>query len=255
MYIKLSALSLLFLLVACNSKEKPSIDSNATQELAELTMDSVLADTSKILVANLPFHFDSTQVLLHTIGFVEIKDRSSKSFDINIISKSDSYSDYDKDGYYFLSGKQNYSVSGNITNLFIEDLETNTSRMLTEKALNICHIQYLKEIAKKINKHYLLYTVYDKDYNNDKALNSLDIPALYISDLTGKNFTKLTQDYHKYDSGIFIPLNSKYYFRTVEDVNKDGYFDKKDKYHYYFVDLINNPYQAVAYNPMGFESN
>lgn len=244
----LAVLLAIVFLMSCNEKRQPTINYNQP-EAASLTMDSLMADTSKVLVADLPVYFDSTRVLIHTIGFVEINDRQRSRLEI---SKS-SYDESSKDYMYTNKGK--YTISGSITNLFFEDLDTNTSRHLTDKALNITHIEYLREVARATNNHFLIYTLYDKDYNNDKMLDSDDLPALYISSLNGANFTKLTKDYHTYHSGSLVLLNMRYYFRTIEDTNKDGYFNKKDKYHYYYIDLRNNPYSAVEYNPIGMTAN
>lgn len=212
-----------------------------------LSMDSLASDTSKVLMASLPVFFDSTTVLIHTIGFETIREKNLR---IKMeYSKSNSYGD---DGYGFWFNKDYDSFWGNIVNLYFENTETNEQRMLTDKALNITVAVYQRALAKKTGRHYLIYQVYDMDYNGDGRLDYNDIPALYVSTLDGKYFTKITRDFHAYVDGHMIVMNQRYYLRTYEDLNKNCRFDEgTDKYHYYYIDFSISPYKVVEYNPLG----
>lgn len=137
-----------------------------------------------------------------------------------------------------------------MVNLIFEDAATGELRKLTDKAVVITSVTYLRDVVKRTNRHCLLYTVYDRDYNRDGRLDYRDLSACYMSDLDGTNFTKITQDYHYLESSQLVEQNSKYYFRTIEDVNKDGIYNKKDKYHYYYIDLKNGDFAPVEYFPL-----
>jgi hypothetical protein len=40
------------------------------------------------------------------------------------------------------------------------------------------------------------------------------------------------------------------YFRTIEDTNKNGEFDKGDVIHYNFVNLLSNDWKSETYKPI-----
>jgi hypothetical protein len=43
---------------------------------------------------------------------------------------------------------------------------------------------------------------------------------------------------------------SRVYFRTIEDTNKNGQFDKSDIVHYHYLDLSNKDWKVCDYNPI-----
>ncbi|MFM2370144.1 MAG: hypothetical protein RL619_2465, partial [Bacteroidota bacterium] len=47
-----------------------------------------------------------------------------------------------------------------------------------------------------------------------------------------------------------IESNNRLYFRTVEDTNKNGQFDKMDVVHYNYVDLSNKEWKIISYKPV-----
>jgi hypothetical protein len=48
----------------------------------------------------------------------------------------------------------------------------------------------------------------------------------------------------------FLEIQNRLYFRTIEDNNKNGEFDKTDKVHYQFVNLLNNDWNVESYEPI-----
>jgi hypothetical protein len=40
------------------------------------------------------------------------------------------------------------------------------------------------------------------------------------------------------------------YFRTIEDINKNGAFDKDDKVHYQYLDLLSKELKVMEYKPV-----
>jgi hypothetical protein len=94
----------------------------------------------------------------------------------------------------------------------------------------------------------MIYSVYDRDTNADTKFDNSDLEALYISNIDGTNFVKLSKELHElYDFRI---LKSKLYFRTLEDINKDGKLNNEDKFHYYFVDFDDKGYNLTEHFPL-----
>lgn len=224
--------------------DKKQIDYSLENKTDSLTMDSIVNDTTKILVAEFPFSFDSTGVLLHPIGLIKASD-ASKSRTLKISSV------YDGDSNDFtIAEYRGDCLSGNITNLIFEDISTGKQKLLTNKALEINNIEYLRLLAHKIKRNYIMYTVVDMDTNHDGELNQQDIESLYLSELNGNNFRKITLKNHKLNGGKLITQNLRYYFKTQEDVNKDGVFSQADQYHYNYIDFSGNDYKVVEYFPL-----
>jgi hypothetical protein len=237
---------LLFAHSCTRNQEVPKIDYNNVQA-DSLTLEKTIADTTKTIIAALPLSFDSTYVLLQPSGLINIKDIKEASI-LSSISYSEEKS-RKKEPEFYSSGIYGDELSGKISNIYFDDLTTNTQRLLTNKLLAIYKVIYLRDISKKTNKDFLLYFVYDKDTNHDGKLDSDDILSLYISKLSGVEFNKITLDNHELISTKLIPLANRYYFTTLEDIDKDGHFSKKDKYHYYYIDFSADPYHVVEYNP------
>lgn len=243
---------LIFLLQSCNKVQTPQVVYDGTRS-DTLTIDNLLEDTTKVLVTAMPVYLDSTDVLIHPIGWDDIYMKNKMGYSsgsVTIDSKLGRSKMVESDyGFEVNSNERDY-IYGNMVNLIFENIETGQQHILTDKVLVVREVKYLRELAKKTDKHYLLYTVYDKDYNRDGKLDVEDMIAYYMSNLDGTNFTKITQDYHYLDISKLILRNGRYYFRTLEDVNKDGKFNKRDKYHYYYIDLKKGDFTPVEYFPI-----
>ena len=114
--------------------------------------------------------------------------------------------------------------------------------------MEILSITYLDELALKTQKQFLVYTLVDVDTNRDGRYDSNDIKTLYLSRIDGTSFTKLTPDFHELLEWKII--DHKLYFRTIEDINKNGEFDSKDAVHYSYVNLLKDEWKMETYNPL-----
>lgn len=228
--MKSITLTLLFivLLASCTEKKNYPVIHDGEQANS-LSMDSLFEDTTKVLNVHLPDLIDSVnQILVHEIHITGTKEYS-RSFSMK---KSKDY----------------YGTT--LVNLIFEDVINSKSYLLTNNQLQISSYKVTDWLKKRIGKTYIIYRVIDKDYNKDGVLDNRDISSLYISDIDGKSFTKITKDKEDLkDSEWMYPLN-RYYFRTTEDSNKDGYFDHKDKVHYYYIQFNEQGYQVIEYNPL-----
>ncbi len=245
-YILFFAIGVIFLTGCIKNRQKIDYKENPVTD--SLTLENIKNDTTKTIVARLPVFFDSTGYIIHPIEVIIIDKTSGKRkfFDeFSSYSQSNArWNDYGDERYGDI-------IYGNFINLNFENLTTGEQRLLTHNAVKVTVIQYLRSLAVKLPKYkYLIYRVYDYDSNHDGKLNNGDITSLYISKLDGQRFTKLTKPSEELKSGELILQNLKYYFSTIEDTNKDGYFNSGDHYHYYYLDFSKNPFSPQEYFPL-----
>ena len=111
-------------------------------------------------------------------------------------------------------------------------------------------ITYLKNFSDKTKKQLLVYVLEDMDSNGDGKLDGSDIKNLYVSEINGAKFIKLSVDLQELIDWNIIESQNRIYFRTIEDINKNGAFDKDDKVHYQYVHLLDKELKAIEYNPI-----
>ena len=93
-------------------------------------------DSTLIEIVDLPIHIDSTKYLIYPIGEYKIYGSRGSYF------KSSSYGS----GSFSISGYRRYEISGNLYNLKFEEIESEKTRMLTDKNIRIESVRFLKEI-------------------------------------------------------------------------------------------------------------
>ena len=192
------------------------------------TMDSLFEDTTKVLNVHLPSLVDSArQILVHEI-YLESNNKTQER-------------SYSKKGEY-------YDVP-NMVNLIFEDVINQKKHLLTD---NQIRISYYHQLQDKKENRYFLYRVIDRDYNKDGKMNSDDVESLYISNIDGTSFSKLTKDKEnvQYNDKAWIHSIDRYYFTTLKDSDKNGSFDPKDEMHHYYIQFNSGGYNVVEYNPL-----
>ena len=196
-------------------------------------------DTTKIEVADLPIQMEGTNYLLFPIGELG---GSDKNYDSS--SRGGSQLNYKVSNY------SEYQITGYMRNLKFQLIGKDSIKDLTDKDVVIQSVTYLKSIADKTKQQILVYVAEDMDTNKDSKLDDNDIKALYLSDISGDRFVKISFDYQELIDWSIMEVTNRLYYRTIEDANKNGAFDKKDKLHYYFIDLSNKQWKAIEYNPL-----
>ncbi|MFZ6011246.1 MAG: hypothetical protein ACOYXT_12940 [Bacteroidota bacterium] len=232
------ALVMIFL-VACNAPTSKTKEPDATDTTARL--DDRFNDTTKVLVAELPVQFDSTEILIFPIGLVDLNERKGYKIDF-------SSSDYGKSDNFSVSSYDD-TFSGDIINLIFEN-KTGKQSKLTNHKVRITSVTFLRQIYEETGQQYLLYSLVDRDSNRDQKFDYQDVSALYLSNLDGSNFKKLTHDRHEFYDYNIMGVYKKMYFRTLEDRNRDDVFNNKDIFHYYRIDFSSEGYEMEEINPL-----
>lgn len=230
----------LFLLVIVSSckeeeREKPKVT------YREIPVEEVKRDTTQIKIADLPIQMEGSSYLLHPIGDVRVYNGGSSKFSYGS-SSTNRVS-------YAISNYNRFEITGYLNNIHFQHIDSTTSRPLTTKPMVIQSATYLFELAEKTKKKILIYSLSDLDTNKDGKLDGNDINSLYISDISGFNFMKLSPDYQELIDWNLIDSKNRLYFRTKEDSNKNGDFDKDDTVYYYFIDLLDNEWKLNEYKP------
>jgi hypothetical protein len=224
-------------LVACKQeKETPKV----IYEEPKTNNNSRSIDTTSIKIADLPIHMEGTKYLIHPVGDVRVYDDFSKVYGS---SKTNTVS-------YAISNYNRFEITGYFENLKFQHLDSTNVKALTDEKIQIQTVTYLDRIAANTKRQILVYSVVDKDTNKDNKIDQKDIKSLYISNIDGSNFTKLTEDYLEFIDWNIIETQNRLYFRCIEDINKNGAFDKNDKVHYHFVNLLDAEWKVEAYMPI-----
>ena len=70
-------------------------------------------------------------------------------------------------------------------------------------------------------------------------------PADYEEFLTQKS-----AEFQELIDWNIVEAQNRLYYRTIEDINKNGAFDKNDLVHYYYVDLLSSDWKTEKYDPI-----
>lgn len=219
------------LMTSCFEDKKTPILPENVEVINTQTMDSVFEDTTKTLEVMLPTLLDSAnQILVHEV------------FVTNNSGKRSSYS----------SSKMKEAYIDERINLIFEDQINDKSYLLTDKQIQITSYNVIVGSNQRGNQGLIMYNVIDADYNNDGKIDYKDIRSIYIGNITGTTFNKITKDREQVIEGRWLTSlpQSRYYFTTREDSNKDGFFDERDTMHYYYIQFSGLEYQVVEYNPL-----
>ena len=188
---------------------------------------SLLKDTTKLEISDLPIQFEGSNILVYAIGNLTVGD-------INKKGSYESASSYEGVSGFHVSNSMENEITGYLQNLKFQEIGTDSLQLLTDKIMLIERVSFVK--SNKI----LVYVLADADTNQDGLIDSNDIKSLYISTELGKNFSKISTELQELIDWKYIESANKIYFRTIEDANKNGEFDKKDTIHYHVVNLKDN---------------
>ena len=198
-------------------------------------------DSTQIAIADLPIQIEGTDYLIHPVGDLRVYERGTKSRygSSSVIDLSFTISNFGEN-----------EITGYLQNLKFQKINSDSIRALTDKQVLIQTATYLSGIADKTNKKIMVYTLFDIDSNRDGKLDTSDIKSLYLSDISGSDFTKISVNFQELIDWSLIESQNRLYFKTVEDTNKNGQFDKNDVVHYNYINLANSDWKVDSYEPI-----
>ena len=199
------------------------------------------ADSSQIEIADLPIQMTGTDYLIHPVGDLRVFERGTKarygSSSVNDVS-------------FTIANLGEYEITGYLQNLKFQKTDSDSIRPLSDKPILILTATYLKPVADKTQNKIMVYTLTDSDTNKDGKIDTSDIKTLYLSDISGNNFTKVSADLEELVDWSLIASKNRLYFRTIEDTNQNGQFDKNDVLHYNYIDLASKKWEVKSYKPI-----
>jgi hypothetical protein len=182
---------------------------------------------------------EGTKYLIHPVGDVRVYETNGKVYGS---SKTNQVS-------YAISNYNRFEITGFFDNLNFQHIDSASVKSLSDKKIQIQTATYLNTIAAKTKKQIMVYSLVDSDTNKDGKVNQNDIKSLYISSISGANFTKLSEEFQELIDWNIIEAQNRLYFRCIEDINKNGAFDKNDKVHYHYVNLLADDWKVEVYSP------
>jgi hypothetical protein len=235
LYIALLSITVLLLASCKQEKEKPKVIYDATNKGISKV------DSTQVAISDLPIQMEGTDYLIHPVGDLRVYERGTKARygSSSVIDLSFTISNYGEN-----------EITGYLQNLKFQKTDSDSIRPLTNKPALIQTATYLKSVSDRAKKQIMVYTMFDTDTNRDGKLDSSDIKCLYLSDISGKRFTKVSEDFQELIDWNLIDSKSRLYFRTVEDTNKNGQFDKNDVVQYNYIDLSSNEWKVINYEPI-----
>lgn len=236
-YSKYIAFAVIGMLISCREEvQKPKVSYDVSNKVS-----IAKTDTTQIEIADLPIQMEGTNYLIHPVGDLRVFERGSKarygSSSVNDVS-------------FTISNLGEYEITGYLQNLKFQQVDSDSIRPLSDKPILILTATYLKTVADKTQNKVMVYTLTDSDTNKDGKIDTSDIKTLYLSDISGENFTKVSADLEELVDWNLIESKNRLYFRTIEDTNQNGQFDKNDVLHYNYIDLSVKKWEVKAYKPI-----
>jgi hypothetical protein len=237
LHIALLGITVLLLASCKEDSEKPKVTYDSSNKRNAM----VKTDAALIAIADLPIQMQGTDYLIHPVGDLSIREKGIKtrygSSSVNDLS-------------FTISNYGENEITGFLQNLKFQRIDSDSIKALTDKAILIQTATYLKSVSDRTKNQILVYTMVDMDTNEDGKLDTSDIKALYISQINGAKFTKISPAFQELIDWNLIESKNCLYFRTVEDTNKNGQFDKMDVVHYNYIDLSKKEWKVISYEPV-----
>ena len=237
-YLKYLALVSVGVLVSCRDEvQQPKVIYDASNK----TNVTAKTDSTQIEVADLPIQMEGTNYLIHPVGDLRVYEKGTKarygSSSVNDVS-------------FTISNEADYELTGYLQNLKFQKVDSDSIHTLSNKPVLILTATYLKTVADRTQNQIMVYTLADSDTNKDGKIDTGDIKTLYLSDISGENFTKVSADYEELVDWSLVESKNRLYFRTIQDTNQNGQFDKNDVLHYNYIDLTAKNWEVKSYKPI-----
>ena len=238
-YLKYIALVIVGTVISCKdeAQKQPKVIYDGSNKVKIIDK----TDSTQIEIADLPIQMEGTSYLIHPVGDLRVYERGTKSR-----YGSSSVNDLS----FTISNLGEYEITGYLQNLKFQKVDSDSIRPLSDKPVLILTATYLKSVADRTQNQIMVYTLADSDTNKDGKIDSGDIKTLYLSSISGENFTKISEDFQELIDWSLVESKSRLYFRTIEDTNQNGQFDKNDVLHYNYIDLASKKWEVKSYKPI-----
>lgn len=231
-------IAIVFISVSSCNEKKPQ--PKVTYEESKSATETTKVDTSSINIADLPILMEGTNYLIHPIGDVRVYDDYRSVYGSSKTNKMS----------YAISNYNRFELTGFFKNLKFQHIDSTTITPLTNQLIQIQTVTYLNVTSGAAKRQILVYALVDSDTNKDGAVDQNDIKSLYLSDIDGSNFTKISENLQELIDWNVIEAQNRLYMRCIEDINKNGAFDKDDQVHYHYIDLLAKEWKAEKYMPI-----
>lgn len=210
-------------------------------ETAAKAEAEIKIDTAQIEIADLPIQMQGTNYLIHPVGDLNVGGNTKAKYES--VSRVNDIS-------FTVSNYSENEITGYLRNLKFQEIGSDSIKPLSDKPLLIQTATFLKSVADRTKQQIMVYSLADMDTNKDGKLDVNDIKSLYISEISGNRFTKMSVDFQELIDWNMVESQNRLYFRTIEDTNKNGEFDKNDAVHYHFIDLRTKDWKVFDYKPV-----
>ncbi|WP_047545134.1 hypothetical protein [Psychroserpens sp. Hel_I_66] len=206
----------------------------------KMTPSAVKKEDNTVDIADLPIYIDSTNYIIHPIGNYKIQKSRAEYF-----SGADYYS-----GDYRVANFNGYKIAGDLSNVKFQKVNSDVLKPLTNEVIKIHQMSFLFMIFEDTKNGFYVYDVIDKDTNANGKLDQKDLKSIYVSDIDGSIFKRISPQLQDLVQWKEMVINKRLYFKTLEDTDNNGEFNKKDTMHYFYLELNKADFEVVEYFPI-----
>lgn len=194
--------------------------------------------TMSLVIGN-PVDYGFTDLLIFPVGAnynpkINEGDKVSKENQSNDATGNGSFDNlsfsenYSNKKYDSRASKEYINSNENdfdIRNILFFDKKTGQSRPLINDTLHILSFAIHKEFSRPL----IFFRIVKRDVNGDKKYNSNDAVMLYVSDLNGLNFTRITPDNEQFFDYFYYPESETILIKTAFDIDNNKSFNNLDE--------------------------
>lgn len=170
---------------------------------------------------------------------------------------SSSYREYDYD--YYSDDRVTHYMTGidilygyNLLNIALYDLKTEKLNYLFNQPALIKTVYYPSEEqdsakGKPVTRDYFLVSVYDQDTNKDTLINKKDLRRIYHFNAGTLARTQLIPSDYSVVRSQYDWQNDLMYIFARQDTNKNGFIDKQEPMHIFYISLKNPDKAKMMY--------
>jgi len=138
----------------------------------------------------------------------------------------------------------------NYWNLIFHNIVSGKSELLTNEKMiinsfNIGHSENAPNQKAMLSDQFIYYNITDSDDDGDKKLTAKDPNKLYLSNLEGKSFTRISLNNYHLSRWKIDDKHDSILMDLIKDSNGDKEFNDKDEIEYFVYNLKTGVLKAV----------